>query len=53
MRRRPRIVWDAVKGRWFVVIGTGRRRKTRSFPTLLDAENYITRELCPDEVEAS
>jgi hypothetical protein len=35
------IRWDRKRRRW--VIGVGRRRK--SFRTLLDAENYLTREV--------
>lgn len=50
---RPVIHWDAKRKSWFVRIGAGLRRKTLRFPTLLEAENYITRELCPDEVDAS
>lgn len=46
---KARIVWDAKAQRWFVK----GRRHVRSFPTLLAAEQYVTRGDCPDEVEAS
>ena len=48
---KARIVWDAKAQRWFVRDGL---RRVRSFPTLLEAEQYVTRGVdCPDEVDAS
>jgi hypothetical protein len=46
------IRWDPSGKRWSVFATGEFARYVRSFPTLLEAENYVTRGECPDEVES-